>query len=530
MSISKKDKYFRLLKQKQEKKELLDSYLRGGHRAPKSRREFLASGLLSFTGSLLAPTIPQLISSSAWAQEVECSESTDNSLPVFVHLQLAGGAALFANALPCKNNGAQFDNYARLGMGPQPNRANFFANNAPFWTQSSTSMGSPMFNQFFSVLTASNDMDIVNQAAFIQISAESIDDTANNAQDISGMLQAAGLAGSQLPYLSAAGTNRFKGAVLPSANLLRSNSVAAIEGSIQYSGALGSFDGGNNKVAEIHGVLAQLIENLNKYQVEQMARQPNSHESQKTFRNLIQCASQKNTSIQGQSPIVDIFASNYPGGNDLATVWNKNGVISNTLIDQVSHSIGACMSGMSPAAIIALGGYDYHVGRTRAQANAKDLETGDVLARILQSAKRRNKKIFVFISTDGSLNSPNDSGADETVNWTGDVANRSMGYILAYDPTGTVSTSGFNGGSYQDSSFQLNHFDPDYSVSNVNPMGAIDANDLYASAVFLNYLNFAGKANLIDKAELSAVKAKLESAVPSGVNIFDYFTRIKGVS
>ena len=188
------------------------------------------------------------------------------------------------------------------------------------------------------------------------------------------------------------------------------------------------------------------------------------------------------------------------------------------------------MSGMSAVALITLGGYDYHIGRTRAQANDKDKEAGDILARILLSAKRRNKKIFVFVSTDGALNSPQDDGADENVNWTGDISNRSMGYILAYDPNGTVSTSGFSKGSYKDASFQLNHFDADRSVANVNPVGAIDANDLYSSAVFLNYLNFAGIPETIEKPELAAVKAKLMAGAPDGVDIFDYFTRIKGVS
>ena len=116
------------------------------------------------------------------------------------------------------------------------------------------------------------------------------------------------------------------------------------------------------------------------------------------------------------------------------------------------------------------------------------------------------------------------------MNWTGDVATRSMGYMLAYDPDKTVTTGGFNSASYKDASFQLNSFDSDYSVGNTNPIGAIDANELYASAVFLNYRSFAGKTNLIDKPELAAVKAKLQASAPNGVSIFDYFTRIKGVS
>ncbi|MCJ8277065.1 MAG: hypothetical protein HRT44_09015, partial [Bdellovibrionales bacterium] len=323
MGMSKKDKYFKQLKEAQDKKDLLDSYLRGGHKVPTTRRQFLASGLLSATSTLLAPTLPTLISRTAWAQEVGCpdDETSASGNPVFVHLQLAGGAALFANSLSCLADGQPFNNYARLGMGSQPPRGNFFANNAPFWVASDTSAGSPIFTQMFSSLGDDN-MDIVNQSAFVQVCAESLDDTRNNPQDITGMLQAAGISGSQLPYLSAGENNRFQSAILPSANMLRSNNAAAIEGSLQFTGALGSFRGNNQQIADVHGALAQLIENLNKYQVEQLARTPSSHESQKIFRQLVQCASTKNTSLQGQAPVVDIFDANFPGGSDLADIWS----------------------------------------------------------------------------------------------------------------------------------------------------------------------------------------------------------------
>ncbi|MCB0378630.1 MAG: hypothetical protein KDD33_09075, partial [Bdellovibrionales bacterium] len=140
---------------------------------------------------------------------------------------------------------------------------------------------------------------------------------------------------------------------------------------------------------------------------------------------------------------------------------------------------------------------------------------------------RKNRKMFIFVSTDGSASSANDDNAPENTNWVGDNPTRSMGYILAYNPAGAPPTAGFSSGSYQDAGFQLNHFDADYSVSNDNPMGALNANTLYASAVFLNYLNFAGIPQVIDKPELAAVKKALQDASPVN-DIFAYYTRIKG--
>lgn len=102
--------------------------------------------------------------------------------------------------------------------------------------------------------------------------------------------------------------------------------------------------------------------------------------------------------------------------------------------------------------------------------------------------------------------------------------------MIAYDPNKVVDTEGFSLGSYSDAAFQLNHFvndGGDYRVSSVNPIASLDANELFTSAVFLNYLNFAGQQSLIDAPKMSLVKEKLVKSLPGGT-IFNYYTRIKG--
>ncbi|MCB0379311.1 MAG: hypothetical protein KDD33_12530, partial [Bdellovibrionales bacterium] len=385
MSMSKKDRQMQILKGKAQQRELLRDYLKGGHRHPVHRREFLASGLLSMAGALLVPTIPSLIATSAHAQEVGCTDTSGGSdLPIFIHLQLSGGAALWANAVPCMKNGDRFGKYGKLGLGAGPLINNLFANNAPIWGTSSTSAGSPIFNRFLEVINGASDQDILSNTAFVAVSAESSDDNRNNPQEVSGLLALAGLTGKQLPFLKANGESNFKPAIIDSQNMLRADNPQALQDSLQFSGALGTFSGNLTQQSKIHKILAQAIEDLNKYQVEQMARTPNSHSSQRIFRQLIECASEKNTSLQGQSVEMDIYSAT--DSTDLAAVWAKNESGFNAQLGNMAHAVGACVRGFSPGAIIFLGGYDYHLGRTRAQANDKDREVGSTLARLLQSA------------------------------------------------------------------------------------------------------------------------------------------------
>lgn len=544
MSITKKDLQMWLLKRHQEKIDLFSAYSQMNHPIPKTRREFLSAGLTGVATAMAIPTLAQLISQSAWAAEVPitCDGNSGESFPAFIHLQLAGGAALFANYMQRGNNGDLVDSQA-LGIGANPSVKNLFSNAAPFWDHSpnTTTDGSALMLGLLDRLIALSSVTgastpeafLQANAAFCALAAESQDDSVSDPQDISGMLNAVGVSGSTLPYLltyyeappdelfSNPG-NRFRGAIINSSNLLTVNNIASLESSLGFKGTL-SFN--NNLNTQIQ--LIKTIENLSKKQVELLALSPESHESQRIFKGLVTCATEKNSSVMSGNSQVDIYSNSYPDQN-AKSIWAENltGPYArfNPVVRKVGITAANCISGLSGAALINLGGFDYHLGRTRAQANEKDYQAGDIIARLLATAKSMNKKLFIYVSTDGSIFAPLTS--DSSTNWQNDSPKKGTGYMIAYDPIATPATDGYTNGNYIDKSYQLNHFNSSGEVDGTHAIASLDSQEVCAAAVFLNYLNFAKRPELINRAEVAAVRAKLTAAA-NGADIFNYFTRFK---
>lgn len=563
MSISKKDlKMMELLRQEQSNTVIKD-YVLCGHTKPRTRREFLNSGLISMGGALFAPTLLQLISQSAWGATVSCGGGGSPAVavpttPAFINIQMNGGSANFANFIAKGNGGAPLPDYTKLGMGSAFREEALFSNSAPFWINPGDAPGASGFAQGL-LRTVPRAEDIYSKSVFIAVSAESVDDNRNNKQDISGMLQAAGFVGSSLPYLLTgygaflsetltAPVNQFAGAIIPSPNLLSVTTAASISGSLKPKGALAALSAGDLSK------LVKSIEDLSKLEVEAVIANPNSNESQKILRDLTYCATEKNTSLVSTGSVVDISDATFPTNTpstplSVKTIWDENKTdvdgdghnnaqlrskglnkdLMNAVLRRTGNTVANCIRGFSGAALVNLGGYDYHSAfYTRASAELKDKFVGDIVGRVLKTAKAFNRPVFIYVSADGSVSSQNSSL--NTVDWSGDFPKRGMNYIIAYDPVnGAPPVAGVTVGSYSDTSYQLNHFSDQHVVSNVNPIGSLDAQDLCASAVFLNFLNFAKQGSQIDtNPALAMVKKRLTDALPSGAaNIMSYYTRIK---
>lgn len=540
MSISKKDLQFLRLKKQQEEKDLFLELASKNHKIPKTRREFLAHGLIGAASTLALPTLSQLISSSAWGADQVVCDGAATSYPAFIHLQLAGGAALFANYLQCGAFGNPI-NGETMGVGALPSSEPLFANSAPFWEksplvpESDTADGSHfirgMRRRINAILAGSSTFEnFIGNAGFCAIASESQDDATTNKQEISGMLKAAGITGSVLPYLltdfiapadelfSSAGS-RFMGAVLPSSNFLNVVNAGSLKDSLGFSGVL-AFNGISTQQK-----LLQAINDLSRKQVEALARAPSSHETQRVFQGLIKCSTQKNVDVLNTGSIVDIKDAGYafPGA---AAIWapNLTGVhaMFNPIVEKVGLTVSNCLSGLSGAAVINLGGYDYHLGRLRQRANEKDREAGDIVGRILATARLMNKKVFIFISTDGSTFTPPTS--DTMIAWQNDSSKKGTSYMIGYNPNGVPTMQGHG----DNASFQLNYFTGNGEVNPNHPVASVDNQEIMASAVFLNYLSFANALNILDtKPALKPVKDLLTAATPSGFTVADYFTRFK---
>lgn len=548
------------LQREQAEYTITKEYVDCGHRKPQTRREFLNAGLISGGSALFAPTLLQLFSQSAWGQTaVNCAGGASaNTTPAFINIQLNGGSANFANFLTRGNGGDPLANYELLGMGAAPRPDTLFANNAPFWINPADSPGASGFAQGL-VRSLPRTSDIHSKTVFVSVAAESVDDRRTNTQDFTGMLQAAGFIGSSLPYMltgygaflseiKATPVNQFDGAIIGTPNMLKVESVASISGSLTPKGSLATM------TPTMRANLVTAIESLSKLEVDAVINNPKSHESQKIIRELTYCATEKNKSLVANASEVNYKNAAFPTNDAsdatlrVSNIWDASNItdadgdmynnaqlrekglnasLMRYVLDLAALSVTNCMRGYSGAALINLGGYDYHSAfYTRASAELKDKFVGDLVARVLKTAKAFNRPVFIYVNADGSVSSQ--KSASNSVDWSGDFPKRGMNFIIAYNPSGAPSVAGVTVGNYSDASFQLNHFTDAGVVSNANPIGSLDAQDLAAAAVFLNFLNFAGKGSLINTLPaLANVKKRLTDAMPTGTDIMSYYTRIK---
>lgn len=574
--MSKKKNKFREAKIRDEAKALKEKLEKHcsqpGHRMPQTRREFLASGALALGVQLLPATFLSLVGRSAWAQEIPCLSASEN-FPAFINLQLAGGPALFANHLAHGSGGRPYDKYGLLGVGSNPNIEKYFLNDAPFYAPDGVvgngrpgsgflrglkeRMGTAKFNEIIGGQAAGTP----GKTAFVSVACKSIDDRLTNEHDLAGMLSAAGLGGnSPLPHILAElggrnvtanvgkGIKRFQEAFYPGPSYLKATDSDSFQAALGFSGALKDRLGSSvSETAKLQEQLIELINNLNKNHIQALVHAPGSKEGRIAARKLAYCSGGLNlqnlkSSNGGQN--FDIYQN-----MDLANIWaknfvNKTGSFDKVFKDNVTSEIGtavvATLNGFSPACTLAIGGYDYHLNQltSRVGQDSHDVFFGNTVANILLTADKLQKPVFLYVSTDGSVGSPNSIDTAADVAWRGDYGARGMNYIIAYHPTSTLSARGFSASnsSYEDASFQLNHFEEiqegafrDFVVSSKNPISAESAQDVAAGAVFLNYLEFAGLKSLIDRPQLNLVKSKLLQAasILGSADVFEAFSRIR---
>jgi len=190
------DKKLQLEIERERQAKALEQYLKTGHGTPRSRREFLASGVLAFGGYIVAPSILQLVSANAQAQAAgNCVVNVTAGLVPFINVNLAGGAGLHSNTVPLTMQGAMLTSYDKIGLGAP---ANFSVirdfGNVPFATTTAGASLSPFLDGIKSVTTTT-------KTAWVNVMVRSQDDTSNNEMSIAGLVEKAGLKGTTLPNL-----------------------------------------------------------------------------------------------------------------------------------------------------------------------------------------------------------------------------------------------------------------------------------------------------------------------------------------
>lgn len=438
------------------------------HAKPVTRRDFLSSGLISFSSSMVLPSFLTLLarSGSAEAQDLLCKTVGAGDFCPFISIKLSGGAALAANFLPLDKGGLLLPSYSKMGMGLGGSVpvAYEFANNAPFYAASSLLAG----------IRANAAGTTLANANFVGTCVRSQDDSSGNKFDITGLVVNSGLSGKILPNLGRAntetGVNNSFAYVRPPAPLIVSR-FEDVVGSLGVSGSLGGLN-----QAQKTG-LFRTIQSLSNSQVKAVQNMTGGN----LLARLLGCANADNTNLISNTASLNID----PLANAaFATVWGINNNTNKGSQDFVfATMVYNALNGNASSVNLEMGGFDYH-NNTRTSGDNKDMEAGTVIGKVLQSLAVMGKKGFIVVTSDGSVSSADSDVAGSP--WTSDRGTAGSAYMIAYDPAGAHQTKGS----------QLGNFTNGQVADDTFLTGG--SSEIASGAMFVNYLSFNKKLNLVE--------------------------------
>ena len=146
------------------------------------------------------------------------------------------------------------------------------------------------------------------------------------------------------------------------------------------------------------------------------------------------------------------------------------------------------LHGFAGAGTITMGGYDYHDG-TRATGESRNFKAGQMIGMVLQYASALGQPVMIYVFSDGSLNANSmvDSSAAGRgkLGWQGDNSSVASTFFLAYSPKGRPALRGAAGAQ------QIGAFTPDGNVVSTSSPAANSVDSLVYT-LLLNYMGLSG--------------------------------------
>lgn len=418
-----------------------------------TRRDFMGLGLIGFAGSAM---LPGFIPSLAMAN--------DETLPAFIVLDLMGGCALPGNFLVGGKNGAKdmLGNYDLLGYDPKSSTMDDrFGLPAPRAT-----------SKFYEGMVNTMSAEAQQRFKISSLCHLATADVSSNYHNALGLVakywQSKGLlqqTGFGIQGTSSGGKTRLsldepalrpeRLSLITQLNLLSGLGVMKSEG----------IGGG--------AVSRMLIAQKNIYM--------------KQFKEL--AGSDQAELKNAFEEQMDIYANSDQGGELdprkiqlTQQIFNINQNSNERDINVLSAGIAhTALAGVSGPSTIALGGYDYHDG-SYTRGDAKDMEAGVMLGRIVEMAHQMKKPVFVQVITDGGCRVTK-AGAR---NWGGDSGDRNMSLMAYYNPNGVNQEQ-----------VQLGYFTSNQVVGQDGYLNR--RTQRVANLTFLNYLSAMDKAGDVSK-------------------------------
>lgn len=404
-----------------------------------NRRDFISSGLIGFSGMVMAPSIVSLILRERAVRAGDVSPNVSGSAmpglcPLLI-IDCAGGFGLLGNWVGSQTSGSfsPLSAYPGTGLGTLVGGID-------------SSMGAPMaqgVSQIYQSLMNITAVDASNPATVTQnavdtefvaalqaglrmslIHANTLSDSSSNEIQIAGMASYFGASGSRLPNGLGTVASPSAGNSLSAAGLLMPSSckpvaissVKTLTEALSYGPALASVP------TAVVGDLAEGLLDLSNTQLSMLGAMKQGD----AMSALINSGFKMNKNYVSPSGSMDArFDADCQAiyGISPANAENDSMVLEATIVKNA-------LEGASGPGVITVGGCDYHDG-TQTSGDAKDAQIGMVMKRMIQLARKKNRKFALQILTDGGIYTD-----PMTRNWRGDDNGHSGMVMAAFDPNG----------------------------------------------------------------------------------------------
>jgi hypothetical protein len=500
--------------------------LYNNHKRPVTRRDFLAAGMLSSSGMVLAPAwLGSLLKSrranatldtdiQALLASGQCNVPTSSSGIAFICFDLAGGANLVGSEVLVGQQGGQTQflsvaGYELLGVPGSmvPSSSANIDSSLGLLMHGDGAIKRGILSKATTPATASGTSGAV-------FCAESNNDTQTNPHNPMYGIAMAGANGLLLDLVgnesSVSGGNSMalpqtiNPALQPTVISQPSDatglvstggasadplSVAVLESQVRISGGSTPVASGNEST--IGGALSAPSGSAPGVQL-YTSSDPTQATDDTTLKSQVRCSYVKSANT------ADVF------GNPAALDPTQDPLIiggaspiftaadfSNSDVAATATVMKLVIDGYAGAGTIAMGGFDYHDG-TRATGETRNFAAGQMIGAVLEYAQRKGKPVMIYVISDGSLSSnmmPDNSVAGRgKLGWQGDNQTVASTFFLVYNPGGRAGLA--NGTAGQ----QIGYFS---SGGNVVTSSSPAANSVpqLAELAILNYMGLMGTTN-----------------------------------
>ena len=394
--------------------------LQPNHGAPKTRRQFLGQGVISFSGTLVAPSVLSLVTREAYGAACEAPKSS-GMLP-FICIDLGGGANLAGANVIVGGAGNQKDylpsgSYGSLGLSPEIEPASVVVNEEfglAFHPES----------RFLQGMVAATDpatRSRIDGGVFCTVSG---DDTQNNPHNPMYWIAKAGLGGEVLSMIGTGDTLSGGRAMAPPSSINSQFAPAKVASSqdaiaLVTSGRLGEILGTKGVQKVISATNAMSESALKRFYKQTYSSQ---------LKDLVSCTY---SNAEAQLAKYTREAVDPAQDNILSNIFNIN----NREENRAAAIAKLVLDGMAGGGTISLGGYDYH-NNPRTNTDPRDLNAGNIVGKILEYAGQRKKDLMVYVFTDGGISCrPEASNQDADTgrfNPSSDSGSRSCAFAMVH--------------------------------------------------------------------------------------------------